>query len=101
MIFCFDIDNTICTDTKGKYKKALPFIDRIAYVNNLYDEGHRIILFTARGGTTNIDWEELTKKQLKKWNVKYHELLFGKLNYDVWIDDKAQLAHKFFGEAST
>ena len=31
----------------------------------------------------------LTKKQLKKWNVNYHKLIFGKPSYDIFIDDKA------------
>jgi hypothetical protein len=32
---------------------------------------------------------ELTKKQLALWEVKYHELLFGKPEYDIIIDDKS------------
>ena len=28
----------------------------------------------------------LTKKQLKKWGVKYHSLMFGKPVFDVYID---------------
>ena len=32
---------------------------------------------------------DLTEKQLEKWGVKYHELLFGKPHADVFIDDKA------------
>jgi len=32
---------------------------------------------------------EFTKKQLKKWNLKYHKLIFGKPSYDYFIDDKA------------
>lgn len=95
-IYVFDIDNTICTETKGKYKRALPLINRIQKINKLYDEEHTIILFTARGGSTGIDWSKLTKEQLKRWGVKYHQLIFGKLNYDKWIDDKAENANDFF-----
>ena len=28
-------------------------------------------------------------KQLKKWDVKYHKLIFGKPSFDLYIDDKA------------
>ena len=28
-------------------------------------------------------------KQLKKWNLKYSELIIGKPSYDVFLDDKA------------
>ena len=64
--------------------------DRIAIVNKLYEEGNKVILFTARGAATGLDWKELTEKQLKEWNVNFHELRFGKPHADVFIDDKAK-----------
>ena len=30
----------------------------------------------------------LTKRQLKKWKIKYHRLIFGKPMFDVNVDDK-------------
>ena len=33
-------------------------------------------------------FELRTKKQLKKWNLKYHNLILGKPSYDIFIDDK-------------
>ena len=30
----------------------------------------------------------MTLKQLKKWDVKYHKLIFGKPSFDLYIDDK-------------
>ena len=95
MNYCFDIDGTICTNTNGDYEKAKPFIDRIKIVNKLYIEGNKIIMFTARGSTTNLDWTELTKQQLKEWGVKYHELIFGKPEADMFIDDKG-ISDKIF-----
>ena len=35
-----------------------------------------------------------TKKQLKMWGVKYHELIFGKPSYDIIVDDKSILYNK-------
>ena len=32
---------------------------------------------------------KLTIKQLKKWKLKYHYLLMGKISYDFFVDDKA------------
>ena len=87
--FVFDIDGTICTDTKGEYELAVPFKERIDFVNNLYRQGNRIKYFTARGSTTNIDWRELTSQQLKKWGALHHELILGKPFGDIYIDDKA------------
>ena len=90
MTYCFDLDGTLCTNTEGEYDKAEPFLDRIFIVNNLYDSGNTILIDTARGSTTKIDWYELTKKQLSNWGVKYHELRVGiKLTADLYIDDKS------------
>ena len=88
MIFCIDIDGTICTNTNGDYPSAIPFSDVIAEVNRLYDSGHEIILHTARGGTTGIDWRDETERQLKQWDMKYHTLHMGKPPADIYIDDK-------------
>ena len=32
---------------------------------------------------------KLTVSQLKSWEVNYHELIFYKPSYDLFIDDKA------------
>jgi len=90
MIYCFDLDGTLCTNTEGSYENATPFIERIGVVNKLYYDGNNIIIDTARGATTGIDWFDLTKKQLEEWGVKYNSLYVGrKLHYDIIIDDKA------------
>jgi hydroxymethylpyrimidine pyrophosphatase-like HAD family hydrolase len=89
MTFCFDIDGTLCTNTHGDYELAVPFGDAIAAVNRLYDEGHVIQLYTARGSTTGLDLRPLTESQLAVWGVKYHELYFGKPTADVYVDDRA------------
>ena len=86
--YCFDIDGTLCTNTEGNYDTAEPFVERIQKVNKLYAENHTIVLFTARGSTTGIDWRDLTAGQMEKWGVRYHSLLLGKPFADVFIDDK-------------
>lgn len=87
-IYAFDIDGTICTNTYGEYEKASPILQRIAFINDLYDSGNKIKLFTARGSTSGIDWYSFTEKQLQEWGVKFHELLLGKPEADFFIDDK-------------
>jgi glycerol-3-phosphate cytidylyltransferase len=89
MIYCFDIDGTI-TETQGNdYEGAIPNQLMIDKVNSLFEEGHRIIFFTARGGTSGIDWSEFTEKQLKGWGIKYHDLIMNqKPHFDLLIDDK-------------
>jgi len=89
MTYCFDIDGTLCSNTEGDYGSATPFREIILEVNRLFAEGHRIILHTARGATTGIDWRELTERQMDTWGVRYHTLYMGKPTADVYIDDKA------------
>ena len=86
--YAFDIDGTICTNTDGDYKKAVPFRERIKIINNLYNSGNIIKMFTARGSTTGIDWYEFTFNQLKSWDLSFHELILGKPFADFFIDDK-------------
>ena len=88
MTYCFDIDGTICTNTDGGYEKAEPFPAAIAKINALHKAGHKIVLQTARGFTTGIDWRKLTEKQMKDWGVPYDSLHFGKPFADVYVDDK-------------
>jgi hypothetical protein len=33
--------------------------------------------------------KKITLEQLKKWNVNYHEMIFFKPSYDIFIDDKS------------
>lgn len=89
LVYCFDIDGTLCTNTHGEYELAEPYVDRIVHVNGLYEDGHIIKLFTARGSTTGIDWRDLTQQQLALWGVRYHELILGKPHADIFVDDKA------------
>ena len=98
MVYVFDIDGTICSLVKNAdYENAKPFKHRINKVNKLFDDGHVIKLFTARGSTTKIDWTEKTKSQLKDWSIKYHELIMNKKpDGDLFIDDKAINAEDFF-----
>jgi hypothetical protein len=84
-----DIDGTICTISKP-YSDAVPLHENILKINNLFDNGNQIIYYTARGAVTNIDYTELTKKQLKDWGCKFHELKMNhKQHYDLYICDKS------------
>ena len=77
-------------DNKPGYLEATPIPYMIDQVNRLYDEGNYIIIMTARGRGSGIDWTDLTLEQLKRWGIKYHEFepMFHKPNADIFIDDK-------------
>ena len=108
--YCIDIDGTICSPTIGRdYHKAEPWQDRIAKINNLYDEGNYIIYFNGRAmgrfsdqshSIASVKAEgvlfDLTKDQLDEWGCKYNELIMGKPHADLFIDDKGINCDDFF-----
>ena len=96
MKYIIDIDNTICYNKDSDYVNSTPDITRIARVNQLYDDGHEIHYYTARGGNSGKDWSELTRQQLTEWGCRFHSLNLGKPVYDVWVDDRAVNAKDFF-----
>jgi len=90
MIIAVDIDNTITFTEYNNYQDAKPNYRAIRKINRLYLKGNRIIYWTSRGNTSKINHRELTIKQLQDWGCFYHELIFGKLSFDVLYDDKAK-----------
>lgn len=88
----FDIDNTIFKTPYGLedgYATVEPNNNVIDYIKNKYEEGYEITLYTARGSKSGIDFQRRTKYQLKKYEVPYHNLYFGKPDGDLYVDDKA------------
>jgi hypothetical protein len=93
MVIYIDIDETICNTEGDKskardYTKSTPIQKNIKKANKLYEEGHTIIYWTARGTRSGECWFKNTHDQLLKWNVKFHELRMGKPAYDLLICDK-------------
>ena len=87
-----DIDETICFyEGERNYPEAKPYLENIKKINILYNKGHEITYWTARGSFTGIDWFDVTKKQLSDWGCKYHHLSVGeKPTYDLLICDKTK-----------
>ena len=100
MKYYVDIDNTVFSvpyEGSREYKKHTPMPKRIAHFNKLYDAGHEIYYFTARGVTSGIDWFDVTKNQLLEAGAKFTGLNVGnKPNFDILIDDKAIQAESYF-----
>jgi D-sedoheptulose 7-phosphate isomerase len=89
LTYCIDLDGTLCSNTFGEYVQATPVQYAIDQVNLLHSVGHKIKIFTARGSTSDIDWRITTEDQLRSWGVNYDELILGKPEADVYVDDKA------------
>lgn len=97
MIYCFDLDGTLCNTEGNNYSGSTPKKDRIAVVNKLYDQGHTILVDTARGSVSGKNYFFFTLNQLKSWGLKFHTLRTGtKIGADVFIDDKGISDLNFF-----
>jgi CMP-N,N'-diacetyllegionaminic acid synthase len=86
-VILVDFDGVIASTDGGNYEESEPDESMISFINMLYDKGNVIRIFTARGSLSGKDWKKLTEKQLKKWNVKYNDLLMTKPSADLIIDD--------------
>lgn len=95
---CIDLDGTICELRKeGQgYPDVLPKPGAKEMIDRLHLAGHTIIINTARNmGTTghNIgkalkNVGQVTFEWLKKYEIYYDEIFFGKPNADITIDDR-------------
>lgn len=106
LTYVVDIDGTICSFTDGKYEQCTPFLERIDAINSLFDQGHEIIYFTARGmGSSGNNQIEAYKKlyqftfeQLMEWGCRFSALYMGKPKADLYIDDRGVGALDFFSK---
>ena len=95
-IYVIDLDKTLVEGDSYTACTAIP--GRVDKINALYDQGHTIIIYTARGATTGINWFKDTYRLLESIGLRFTELRMGKFNYDVWVDDKAVNDKDFFNE---
>lgn len=86
-----DIDNTICHTQDSNYENSQPRQEQIDKINKLYDEGHEIVYWTARGGHSGKIWTAFTRIQLENWGCKYTRIEQQKKpSYDLFICDKTK-----------
>ena len=108
---CFDLDNTLVSNptVPDDYSTVLPIDKMINILKRFKNEGHEIIIYTARrmqthGGNVGKilkDIAMVTFETLEKFNIPFDEIYFGKPIADLYIDDKAINAYyndiSFFG----
>jgi cytidyltransferase-like protein len=90
LVYYVDVDNTLTFTSTDDYKNAQPNLEEIVKLNKLYDAGHKIIIWTSRGGTSGKNWRDLTVQQLQDWGVRYHEIRMDKPSWDFIVDDKSK-----------
>lgn len=95
--FCFDLDNTLVTYPKvpNDYRTVEPIYETINYLKKLKENGHTIIIYTARrmrthGGNVGgviADIGQITLDTLSKFEIPFDEIYFGKPYAHFYIDD--------------
>uniref|UniRef100_A0A6C0B873 Nucleotidyl transferase domain-containing protein n=1 Tax=viral metagenome TaxID=1070528 RepID=A0A6C0B873_9ZZZZ len=96
---CFDLDNTLVTYPviPNDYSTVKPIPKNILLLKQFKEDGHEIIIYTARRMAThnhNIgkvikDIALNTIQKLEEFDIEYDELIFGKPLADIYIDDRA------------
>ena len=96
---CFDLDNTLVSypTIAGDYSTVKPIAHNLSLLKRLKNDGHEIIIYTARrmkthGGNVGKvikDIAGITIDTLERLNIEYDELIFGKPIADIYIDDRA------------
>lgn len=96
---CFELDNTLVSYpiVAGDYSTVKPINHNLSLLKRLRNDGHKIIIYTARRMKTrngNIgkvikDIASVTIDTLDKFKIEYDELIFGKPIADIYIDELA------------
>lgn len=114
--YVIDIDDTLSITPRdennvGQYSQSKPILKVVKKIQKLHKQGHKIILFTARGMRTfdnDVDkiidahGETLTQ-WLEENQVPYDELIFGKpWGPNVfYVDDRALTINQFLSGDSS
>jgi len=99
MRICIDLDGVICELKREEqsYEELKPLPGAVEKIRKLKENGHYIIIYTSRRMKTHngnlgkvvADIGLITLEWLKKYNIPYDELYFGKPWADVYIDDNS------------
>lgn len=95
-VLVIDYDHTISMTKGTDFENAKPVPGVIEKINELYNKGWIIKIYTARGHIScdsRVDARYKYEKRMRQWlsdnNVKYHTLSFNKPLAKYYIDDKA------------
>lgn len=99
MRIVIDLDGTLCPikEEGQSYADLVPYKGAVERMKALKEDGHYLIISTARNmatqqsnlgkvvkniGKVTLDW-------LERHNITYDEIYFGKPNAHIYIDDRA------------
>lgn len=102
LTFILDIDGTLCPVKAAdeEYSSLIPYAEIVKKIQEYHSYGTKIVLFTSRNmnsyqgniGKINKFTAPLLLEWLKKWNIPYDEIYYGKPwpgHYGFYVDDRA------------
>lgn len=106
--FIFDIDGTLypIKNKNENYEDLVPYPDMVEQIRKYKKNGAKIILYTSRNmnsyngniGLINKYTAPVLLEWLKKWNIPYDEIVYGKAwpgHKSFYIDDRTIRPDKF------
>ncbi len=104
----FDVDGTLCPIKRKeeKYEDLIPNKEMVNKLKYYKENGAKIVLFSSRNmnsykgnlGLINANTAVIMQTWLKKWNIPYDEILFGKPwpgHRGLYIDDRSVRPDEF------
>lgn len=104
----FDVDGTLCPIKKKEeeYIDLVPDKEMVEKLKYYKKNGAKIVLFSSRNmnsykgnlGLINANTAVIMQEWLKKWDIPYDEILFGKPwpgHKGLYIDDRAVRPDEF------
>ena len=104
----FDVDGTLCPIKKKEeeYIDLVPDKEMVEKLKYYKENGAKIVLFSSRNmnsykgnlGLINANTAVIMQEWLKKWDISYDEILFGKPwpgHKGLYIDDRAVRPDEF------
>jgi len=88
LTFVMDVDGTICPIKKKdeRYEDLVPYPEMVKKMREYKAKGAKIVLFSSRNmnsyngniGLINANTAPILLEWLKKWEIPYDEIVFGK-----------------------
>lgn len=93
LVIYLDVDGMLCPDFHERYNELEDSHFRVEYfkfLNFLYDQGHKIIIYTSRGKMQKDKVAlDILLSKLTKLGLKYTRVDRTKPDFDFILDDKA------------
>ncbi len=103
-----DVDGTLCPIKRAgeEYSELVPYPEMVKKLRECREDGARIVLYSSRNmnsyngniGLINKNTAPVLLEWLKKWDIPYDEVVFGKVwpgHKGFYVDDRSVRPDEF------